>query len=263
MGAEESTSEDAPLFVTRGMQLSIPPGGLVLTVNPDGSLSGTLNAIHGGLNLCPRWMEIAYGHVIAAEEAHGKMMAALKEGNEEALGRALESEADSGMQAVFASCAAMDAYYAQLKRHTKIDPQTHEQWTKNRTARYTRIAEVIRRTVEFKGAGFETVRAMLKQGFTLRDKAVHPNADLARPMKYDEIRRSTEWRLVAYRFANAKMVTGQFLNVIVATSAQPPRKPTAELSDLLRSTNSLCQTTLGAWETRYGKLFGGRRSPEP
>jgi len=254
-GAGRIEKQDAPLFITRGMQVTIPPGAFVLSVNPDGSLSGSINAIHVGLNLCPRWMAIAFGHILAADDAHGRLLAAFQENREEALGLALESESDSGMQAVFASCAAMDAYYAQLKRHTKIDPETHEQWKHNRTARHIRIAEVIRRTVDIKPTGFETARAILKQGFGLRDKAVHPNAELARPMLYDEIRRSTEWRLVSYRFQNAKAVTGQFLNVIAATSQQPPRKPTAELSDLLKSTNELCKPTLAAWEARYGQLF--------
>ena len=91
---------------------------------PTGQSRDLSTQIHVSLNLWPRWMEIAYRHVIAAEKAHGRMMAALQENNDEAL------------------------------------------------------------------------------------------------------------------------------DVLVATSAQPPRAPTAELTDLLGSTNNLYQKTLEAWETR-------------
>jgi hypothetical protein len=244
----------AGVFVTRGMRVAIPPGGLVLTVRPDGTLSGSVNAVHVALNMCPRWIAIAYAHLLATQEAHTDLLAAFQSGDERALGLALEREADAGMQAVLSSCTAMDAYYGLLRKQTLIDDETHEQWQRNRTARHVRIAEVLRRTFEMKPEGFEIVRAILKQGFGLRDKAVHPTAELANPMAYDEIERATEWRLVCFRFENAKAVTGQFLSVLMATSAQPARKPTPDLTDLLSSTNRLCAPILAEWEARFGTL---------
>jgi hypothetical protein len=254
----------AGVFVTRGMRVCIPPGGLVLTVKPDGTLSGSVNAVHIALNMCPRWIAIAYAHLLATQEAHTDLLAAFQSADEQAMGLALEREADAGMQAVSSSCTAMDAYYGLLRKHTPIDAATHEQWRKNRTARYIRIAEVLRRTFDMKPEGFETVRAIIKQGFGLRDKAVHPTAELANPMAYDEIGRATEWRLVSFRFDNAKAVTGQFLSVLMATSAQPARKPTRDLTDLLSSTNQLCAPILAEWEARYGTLLvSGADLPGP
>lgn len=263
MSADDKTAPPAAvhagLFVTSGMVVSIPPGGLVMTINPDGSLSGSVNAIHVRLNMCPHWIAIAYAHLLATQEAHTELLAAFQNGDQQAMGLALEREAAAGMQAVFASCTAMDSYYGLLRKHTLIDAETHERWQKNRTARHKRIAEVLRRTFDMKSEGFETARAILKQGFSLRDKAVHPNAELANPMAYDEIGRSTEWRLVCFRFENAKNVTGQFLSVLMATSAHPARKPTPELADLLGSTNQLCAPILVAWEARYGPLLAANR----
>jgi hypothetical protein len=249
------------IFVTKGMLIGIPPGGLVVSVSR-GKPALEVNTIHVRLNMCPRWLAIAYDHLLAAELAYGQVVEAYQAKDEELMGIALERESAAGMQAIFASCTAMDSYYALLREHTKIDSATLDSWRNNRTARYIRISEVIRRTFEVKKEGADTMRAILSQGFKLRDLAVHPSADMTVPMVYDEIRRATDKRLVIFRFQNAKMVTGQFLNVIAVTTLQQVRNPTDGLSDLLDSTNKLMAPTLRAWESRYGELFPrSKRSP--
>jgi hypothetical protein len=254
----EKQSPDLPehdgLFITKGMLLSIPPGGLVVSVNGDGTPAMSIQALHVKLNMCPRWISIAYGHVVAAEAAHTELIAAYRAGDHESMALALERESAAGMQAVAASCTAMDAYYASFREHTFIEQATIVAWRKNRLARGDRIAEVLRRTFKMTPQDFQATSGVLKQAYDLRDRAVHPTTDMAPPVVYAEIRQATEWRLVFFRAENARIVTGQFLNIITQSTTLPVHNPTPALTDLLSSTSVLCEPTLQAWEARYGQF---------
>ena len=264
--------KDSPLpltqhgvFVIRGMQLAIPAGGLVIAVGEDGNLTGELRALHLRIDMCARWMAIAYQHLLAAESAHKEVLEAARNNKEEDLGSAIERETDAGMQAISASCTAVDAYYALLREHTKIDEQTLESWRSNRTARYIQIAEVVRRTFKIPQAVSDQVRSILQQAFPIRDDSLHPTGKMSDPMMYEEIGRSTARWLVVVRHENAKMVVGQCLMVIAATIACDLRQYSQEFSDTLKWTAQLVAPIVVAWQEHYGPLgdpappFAGKR----
>ncbi len=252
---DDSPSLSPPgLFIVRGMQLSIPPGGFVITLGNDGNVTGELRSMHVRIDMCARWMKIAYQHLVVAESAYKRVLEANRDNDEQALGLALERESDAGMQAIAASCAAVDAYYALLREYTAIDEVTLKSWRDNRMARHKQIAEVIRRTFKMPQIESDTVRAILKQAFPIRDGALHPTAKMSAPMNYDEIDRCTARWLVTVRHENAKMVVGQCLMVVAATVVRELRSPSKEFADILTWTAQLIAPIVAAWREHYGPL---------
>jgi hypothetical protein len=258
--SRESPPAPPGLFVVRGMQLAIPAGGFSISVDGEGKFIGELKTVHLRIDMCARWMAIAYQHLLVSESANEELLRAVQVNNEEALGMALERAADAGMQAISAACAAIDAYYALLREHTQIDKSTRDSWTKNRTARHIQIAEVISRTFKIPQPEVDKMRAILKQAFPIRDKALHPSAKMTAPMNYDEIGRSTARWLVMVRHENARMVVGQCLMVIIGTIARDLRNHVKEFRDTLDWTAQLVAPLVIEWEKHYDRL-GVRAAP--
>jgi len=63
------------IITTRGLRISIPPGGLQIQFGsgPHGP-TGTPAVYHVGLETFPFWLEIAYKHLLAAEEMAGRII---------------------------------------------------------------------------------------------------------------------------------------------------------------------------------------------
>jgi hypothetical protein len=55
------------VLITKGSQVTIPPGGFKIFHRADGSLDSTIE-IHVGLNMCPLWCDVAVEHVLTARE---------------------------------------------------------------------------------------------------------------------------------------------------------------------------------------------------
>ena len=78
------------------------------------------------------------------------------------------------MQAVVAAAIAVDALYAVLQGHVQIPEELLKKWRERRTARYSQVAEIIRRAFNLKRNGVRQLLENLKKIYRLRDLAVHP-----------------------------------------------------------------------------------------
>ena len=80
-----------------------------------------------------------------------------------------------------------------------------ERWRHGRTARYTQVAEVVRRAFALKPKGAVLLRNNLKELYRYRDLAVHPSGKIQAPLLHPELNVGMEWRFVYFRATNAEI----------------------------------------------------------
>jgi hypothetical protein len=199
----------AGVFITRGMQLSIPAGGLKIPLGPDGPAPSLVLHVH--FDVCPTWCELAIAHLKTAKACQTDRNTAWQPAEEtpaivEEKARTLEREFESSMQAIMASAIALDALYAALQPNVALEEALVKKWRDSRTARYSQVTEVVRRAFRLKPNGVKTLRENLKQIYRLRDLAVHPSGKLQEAILHPELNVGVEWRFAYFRAANAESV---------------------------------------------------------
>jgi hypothetical protein len=191
------------IFISRGMSITIP--SFSLRIREDGQLDGDPVTLHVRFDVCPTWIQVAKRHLDTALLARVQRDETWGGKDEHAKAMALEAEFESSMQAIMAAAIAWDAVYAILREHVIIPPAVSEKWRNGRTARYTQVAEVIRRAFSLKPKGSALLRKNLKALYSYRDMAVHPSGKIAAPLLHPELDVGMEWRFVYFRARNAEM----------------------------------------------------------
>jgi plasmid stabilization system protein ParE len=245
---------DPGIFLTKGMKVSIP--SFSISIDRNGKLSSNGVTLHTGLDMCPFWLEIAYEHLLKTESAHNELMSAKDEKDSEKIGRSLQKEFVSGMQAIVSSGIAIDSYYASVRDHIDIPESLVKTWRDKGTARYKQIAEVFRRAFSLKQDSARNLRDLLKQNFDFRDIAVHPKYGTTAPMLHVELNKVTDWRYATFRFYNAKAILGLSLSVIYQTAKFGKKRN--ELKKYCDDLITELEPMLKRWVDKYGKLFSDR-----
>jgi hypothetical protein len=155
----------AGVFITRGMTITIPAGGLRISFGAEAAEPVTL---HVHFDVCPTWCELAMRHLEAAKAAAEVRKIAWQTAEDtpaanDAKAIALEKEFEASMQAVMAAAIAVDALYAVLQEHIEIPEELLKKWRDRRTARYSQVAEVIRRGFNLKRNGVRLLLENLKK----------------------------------------------------------------------------------------------------
>lgn len=244
---------NAGIFITKGSQISIPEGGLVIRLGPEGQLETADLTIHIALHLTTYWLEIAYNHLRSSDAAAQDVASAVNAEDDTALGQALEREFMAAMQAMAAAAIAVDALYASIKERVEVPQSTVEAWRKNRTARFKQIAEVFRLGFQIGPKSYKQLASMLRELFRFRDWAVHPPSKASAPVLRVDIGKATEWRFAAFRFENARPAVQMALSM----SAQLASRPKPKFPDLVQHCAGLQQMLaplVSEWEARYGEL---------
>jgi hypothetical protein len=191
------------IFITRGMTVSIP--SFSIRCRDDGEIEGDPITLHVRFDVCPSWIQIAKRHLEQAISARSRREQAWSGSDEDEKAQALESEFESSMQAMMAAAIAWDAAYAVLREHVTIPPAMADKWRMGRTARYTQVAETVRRAFSLKPKGAAALRANLKEIYRYRDLAVHPSGKIGAPLLHPELDVGMEWRFVFFRAKNAEL----------------------------------------------------------
>lgn len=191
------------IFISRGMQITIP--SFSIRLRDDGELESDPITLHVRFDVCPTWIQVAKRHLDDAQVAKARRDEAWSGSDQDAKARALEVEFEASMQAIMAAAISWDALYAILREHVTIPPAMAEKWRRGRTARYTQVAETVRRAFVLKPKGASLLRSNLKALYSFRDMAVHPSGKIAAPLLHPELDVSMEWRFVYFRARNAEM----------------------------------------------------------
>ena len=139
------------VFIAKGMTLTIPAGGLTLSIDDDGQLKGSSLTLHLQYDVCPTWLELAARHLADAEQRRLARIAAWQSDDADARAATLEREFESSMQAMMAAAIALDSFYLALRDKTSIPKETIQTWREKRTARYKQVAEVLQRAFALRG----------------------------------------------------------------------------------------------------------------
>ena len=201
------------VFVTRGMTLAVPAGGLTLSIGDEGKLAGSLT-LHVHYDVCPTWLELASRHLSDAEERKRARIAAWNSDDQEARAATLEAEFKSSMQAIMAAAIAINSFYAALRERTNIPDETIQAWRKNKTARYKQIVEVLRRAFSLIPRDCAKLRQNVKEIFKVRDMAIHPIGNVAAPVLHPELQVGVEWRFALFRADNAEAIVGGARSIV-------------------------------------------------
>lgn len=189
------------IFISRGMKVQVPAGGLVIPV--DGKSQPTLT-IHVRFDVCPTWLEIANRHSKEANERKLARVTAWNSTDEAAKVETLEREFEASMQAIMAAAISLDSFYANLRDTVNISNDDIAKWRTNNTARYKQITEILRRAFTLNNRDSVNLRKALREIFRFRDLAVHPSGDTTVPIIHDELQVGVEWRFAYFRAGNAE-----------------------------------------------------------
>jgi hypothetical protein len=196
----------AGIFVSRGMTLRVPAGGMVIGTG-DEAFKITSLTMHVRFDVCPTWLEIALNHTEQARHARGHRIDAWKGSDEDLKAKALEKEFESSMQAVMASAIAIDAFYSILAQHVSIPSGLSKKWRDKRTPRYAQVTEVLRRAFKLKAVGTKNLRQQLREIYRFRDMAVHPSGKVEAPLYHPELDVDVEWRFAYFSATNAEGIS--------------------------------------------------------
>ena len=250
----EKSGSPGGVFVTKGSKASIGfPDGFILRLDEEGSFEGGRVELLVGLDMCPYWLEVAYGHIKSAKSSHNNLLKASADEDDERLGFALEEGFIAAMQAVVSAATAVEALCAAVHEYIQMPKVQRKAWDKNRTARYKRIVETLRYGFQV-GASNDRVSVILKEIFRFRNWAVHPPFGITSPKPHPDIGRHTEWRFVAFRYENAQKAVGFALSLIV----QLARKPEIRFPDLVKYCDELDKKVsplVEKWESEIGQLL--------
>lgn len=210
---QEENNKPIGVFLSKGMRLNIPDGGLQIGIDENGQPNGHLN-FNVLLDVTPHWLSIAFEHILETE-SHNKNVMTHHSANESQLqANAMESEFRAAMQACTSAAIAIDAFYATIKNYISIPDGTTKIWREKRTARYKQIAETLRVGFKIKKEPYKNLRHILKQVTEWRDLSVHPSGKFEKPMYHPDLKVGTEWRFVYYRLYNAKAIYRGILSII-------------------------------------------------
>jgi hypothetical protein len=77
------------VFITRGMTVGIPAWGI--SINDKNELDSDPIKLHVHFDVCPSWLELAFKHLLKAEERSTEVIGAWKTRDDERLSRATGS----------------------------------------------------------------------------------------------------------------------------------------------------------------------------
>jgi hypothetical protein len=241
------------VFVTRGIGIRIPAGGLTLGIGPDGETQGNLR-LQVALDMCPHWLEIAVAHLEVAAHARSDLISACSRAEESRIGPALEREFQAGMQAVTAAVIALDALYASVRERVAIPDSLVATWRRKRTARHRQVAEVLRRAFRVGPKSFARLAAALQKLYRSRDLAVHPPGTFSDPVLHPVLRSGTEWRFVSFGYESAYSAVRAALAFVAQLSALPRTKEDSFLQ-YCADLHARLEPLRLRWESGFGPLL--------
>lgn len=263
--SDEGTAPAPPtrgIFITKGMRVGIPAGGLKISMSGTGDIDTHL-VLHAALDVTPHWLGIAVSHLTAAERAHSKVAPAWQAQNNDEIRGALEAEFTSSMQAMMAAAIAIDAFYAAVKERLDLPASTLKAWREKGTTRHRQVYEVVRRGFKIGNAALPKIEEALREIYRFRDLAVHPDPKLSEPLMHPDLTGvGTEWRFIYFRYENAKPLVNVALSMVVQLLDAPKERNKA-LSRYAKEAAPMTKPLVDEWESRYGALYPRRQLSEP
>lgn len=254
--AEQRPSEPTPrrgVLIAAGTNLRI--ADLRFTIDEKGEFQSSMR-LELALDVFPYWMSIALDHAETLSRANGQLIAAWSSSDNSAVHAALEAEFRSSLQAITASAIAWDALYDTVQRVSPLPFEVRSSWSRNRTARYQRLCELLRRAFRIGNPSVAQLRLVLKETFKYRAWAVHPPAAFSAAAYHPELGIQTEWRFVAFRHFNAHHIVRTAVMLIPQLLTRP-RSNQKELIKYCEPMLPRMRDLVNRWESQFGTTIDG------
>ena len=190
------------VLIFEGMKVGVLPGDFTIQVDEHVSIDANL-VLSTTYNVLPIWVRVANDQLLEAR----KVSEAIRNQwstNDQANRELLIAELEPSMQ-VFVACGiALDALYDQLRPFAKLNAAELNSWKKNKTARETQIAEVVRRVYRLDAEAAAKFKQNITEILKYRDLAVHPSLELKQTCTRPDLPVGVDWKFSAYRYSNAE-----------------------------------------------------------
>jgi hypothetical protein len=206
------------VFVVSGGRLRI--SGLTISLNEDGSLSTSNPKVEMGFDLWPYWLDIAADHAETAL-SHASDLGRLS-GQEMPQAALLADECRAGMVSIAASAFALDSFYDAVSSQRDMGG-FNRKWAAARTPRHSRITELLHQTFAVGNPEGKDLARMIREIFTLRDRAVHPSGEFEAPVRHPLITPAVPWPYLAFNAANARQALLNVAGVMYYCMKHPRR----------------------------------------
>lgn len=189
------------VFISEGMRLRVPSGGLRIGLDESGKPTSSLT-FEVLLDVWPYWLDVGMNHT--REATHARLQ--LQEtdpSDDKAKAVLLSEECQSSMVAICAAAFAVDAFYGALMSRRDLS-RLAAVWRVARTPRHAQMFEALRQSFSMSNSEAKAIRQAIRELFKFRDWAVHPPAEFKAPIAHPVIGSGVEWRFVAFSAPNAK-----------------------------------------------------------
>lgn len=247
---DKSNSHEG-IFIVEGGQLTL--ANLSISVDSEGNITASQPEITLRFDVCPEWLEIAYSHLETNRLASEKIQECLVKKNDTGIGEALKTEFRFGMQSIVASCTAIESLYELVKDKSNIPQATLLAWRKKRTAKYARISETLKVAFGISNDSTQKLREFLKESFSYRDRAIHPNQQFLNPAVHPELNRAVDFKFVLFRHHNAKAIYQFTLSFIYQLCTLKNIKNEA-IKSYSEQLNKNLEPMVEKWKVEYGEL---------
>ena len=237
--------------MTSGTSLKLTD--MSISFNSDGEIVGSNMTPLVRFDVTFAWLAIAEKHLDQASNESTKQVDIWIGDDNEAKSACLEGEFSASMQAIMAAAIAIDAFYAVVKDLIDIPEETENSWTRNRTARYIRVTEVLRLAFRFDRTNTKILKDNLNQIYRFRDMVVHPKGDYSSAVHRPDLNVSLVWQFTAFSFSNADPIVKEARHIVTECMHSTKAKTDA-LAKHCESLRSMFPRELDTLDTRRSQI---------
>ena len=183
----------------------------------------------GHLDTWPFWAQQSVESAAGAVRSATALQNTDHDENSEDFRSLKRSEVQATMTSVSACAFTFDGLYSAVLARSSIDPATRDAWESNRTKRWSRVFEVLKRNFEL-GSHVDELGEALRTFFAFRDAAVHPPTEFEDPVYDPEFDRGVAPLLLRFRAENAKRARSTEIGILQHLFANPQRRDQGKTS---------------------------------
>jgi len=236
--------------ITRGVQLAIPPGGLVIHTDSRGL---EVREIHLRLNLATEWLEIAYEHLEVARLAHQDFKEQLGNGMDYDI--SLNREFKAAMQAMVASGTFFEALYSATREVLPANRLAREHGGRSKGKRAAVVAEQFKKGFGLRTKGAANLASVVSEVYRFRDESVHPSASYGPPAVHPVLNQFVERRVAMFTFPNALLIVRASLAYARILPTVAIKQGCPEIQETAKYLLTTCEELFQQWEHQYGDLL--------
>lgn len=224
--------------VLRGSTLTIPAGGMVISVGENGVPSAEVREVLLATSTWLDWLHIALERLDDVRAARRDLDAAVTSGDQDAENDPLERELQSSLQVVSAAASGLDGFYGLIQRHIEIDPKELAARRRKRTGRAIWVSDAIFRAARIPAGLRSNLRKNMISTYKARNLAVHPEHAPRRPCIHQGLRQMVPYYFATFSLESAAGVVATCVEGIMWVLDRP-RATEGPIFDLSQSGSAL------------------------